>query len=386
MKNKILALLLISSLIYSQNLKTPLFISGQDGYKSFRIPAIIKLPNNNLLAFCEGRVKGSADFGDINIVMKKSSDLGKTWGAIQTVVDYDSLQAGNCAPVVDLTNPNYPNGVIFLFYNTGNNHEGEVRKGNGLREVWYKISTDNGNTWLNETNITIQVHKPKQPLINKDYNYFEDWRSYAITPGHAIQLKEGLYKGRIFVAANHSVGGPRALFKDYFAHAFYTDDHGKTFKLSSSLNIAGSNESIAAELAGGKIMMNSRNQSGDVKYRIVSLSSNGANWDTTFFDYSLPDPVCQGSLLTVSHLPNKNILAFCNPADQNKRNNLTLRISYDDGATWQKSFLIDKDEESSNKDFTAYSDLVNLTEEEIGILYERDDYHQIIFTSINWKK
>jgi sialidase-1 len=95
-----------------------------------------------LLAFCEGRVHGSGDFGDINIVMKRSSDSRKTWSTLQTVVGADSLQAGNPAATVDLTDPAYPQGRIFLFYNMGNNQENEVRKGKGLREVWYKTSTD----------------------------------------------------------------------------------------------------------------------------------------------------------------------------------------------------------------------------------------------------
>ena len=116
----------------------PVFVSGTEGHKSYRIPAIISLPNGDLLAFAEGRVHGAGDFGDIEIVMKRSRDKGKTWGALQTIVDYDSMQAGNPAPVVDLTDPLYPHGRIFLFYNTGNNHEGEIRKGHGLREVWYK--------------------------------------------------------------------------------------------------------------------------------------------------------------------------------------------------------------------------------------------------------
>ena len=146
--------------------KIPVFISGTEGYKSFRIPAIIKTPNNDLLAFCEGRVNGSGDFGNVDIVMKRSSDNGKTWSALKIIVDNDSLQAGNCAPVVDMTDSNYPNGRIFLFYNTGNKIEGEVRKGNGLREVWYKTSTDNGITWSDAVNITTQVHKPNQSQIN----------------------------------------------------------------------------------------------------------------------------------------------------------------------------------------------------------------------------
>ncbi|WP_232047039.1 sialidase family protein [Sphingobacterium daejeonense] len=61
---------------------------------------------------------------------------------MKVAADYDKLQAGNAAPVADLLDPAYPEGRIFLFYNTGNNHEGEVRKGKGLREVWYITSTD----------------------------------------------------------------------------------------------------------------------------------------------------------------------------------------------------------------------------------------------------
>ncbi|HEY3388886.1 MAG TPA: sialidase family protein [Prolixibacteraceae bacterium] len=121
--------------LWAQQTSVPVFLSGAEGHKSYRIPAIIRIPNGDLLAFAEGRVNGSGDFGDIDIVLKRSNDEGKTWSPISTVVNYDNLQAGNPAPIVDLLDPNYPNGRIFLFYNTGNNNEGEVRKGNGVREV-----------------------------------------------------------------------------------------------------------------------------------------------------------------------------------------------------------------------------------------------------------
>jgi sialidase-1 len=195
--------------IYAQQNAIPVFTSGKEGYKSFRIPAIIRLQNGNLLAFCEGRVNSSADFGDIDIVMKRSRDNGKTWSSLQTVVDYEMLQAGNHAPVVDVTDNTYPDGRIFLFYNTGNNHEVEIRKGNGLREVWYKTSVDGGTTWSAPVNITEQVHRPKQPQTDAAYNFKEDRRSFANTPGHGMQFQKGKYKGRIFIAANHSAGEPQ---------------------------------------------------------------------------------------------------------------------------------------------------------------------------------
>jgi sialidase-1 len=366
--------------------KVPVFISGTDGHKSYRIPAIIQLPNKDILAFCEGRVNGSGDFGDINIVMKKSSDRGKTWSVLNTIVDADSLQAGNPAPVVDLTDPAWPKGRIFLFYNTGNNHEGEVRKGKGLREVWYKTSTDGGNTWSTPVNITTQVHRPNQPQVNTAYNFNEDWRSYANTPGHATQFMNGSYKGRIYVAANHSAGPPKARFEDYVAHGFYTDDHGKTFQLSQDLSLPGSNEATAAPLSGNKLMMNARNQKGDVKARIVARSEDGGQtWNSISIDKNLPDPVCEGSLLELGMKKGKQLLAFCNAADTIRRNNLTLRISDDEGLSWKKNILIDGSPDNK-KDFTAYSDIVKINKKLIGVLYERNGYGEIVFTSINWKK
>ena len=292
-----LLLLVTNITIQAQQKPVPVFISGSEGHATYRIPAIIILPNNELLAFCEGRVNSDNDFGDINIVMKRSIDKGKTWSSIETIVDIDKLQAGNPAPVVDLKDPAYPNGRIFLFYNTGNNHEGEVRKGNGLREVWYKTSIDNGKTWSAATNISTSVHRPKQPKLNADYNFKEDWRSYANTPGHALQFLEGKYQGRIFIPANHSANSPQKNSEDYDAHGFYSDDHGKSFHLGESLKIPGSNESTAAEISNNRLLLNARNQKGDIKQRITAISSDGGvHWDTTYFDNQLPDPICEGSI------------------------------------------------------------------------------------------
>jgi sialidase-1 len=384
---KITKLILITLLFCCAKVhaQTPVFVSGAEGYKSFRIPAIVRAPNDDLLAFAEGRVAGSGDFGDIDIVMKRSKDKGKTWSASVVVAGYDKLQAGNPAPVVDLSDPAFPKGRLFLFFNTGNNHEGEVRKGKGLREVWYKTSTDAGMTWTEPVNITTQVHKPKQPQVNAAYDFSEDWRSYANTPGHGMQLTEGPHNGRIYIAANHSAGDPKPKGADYQAHGFYSDDHGKTFKLSETISIEGSNESTAAEISGGRIMFNSRNQKGDVRARIVAVSSDGgAKWDTTYFDQNLPDPVCEGSILTIGKNRKQNILAFSNAADPKNRDNLTLRISFDDGKTWTQQYLVDKSK-NGEKDYTAYSDLVQTGKKSIGILYELNDYQSIVFKEISWQ-
>ncbi|MBX2920997.1 MAG: exo-alpha-sialidase [Chitinophagaceae bacterium] len=361
--------------------RIPVFISGEEGHKTYRIPAIIDLPGGDLLAFCEGRVHSASDFGDVNIVMKRSGDQGKTWGVLQTLVDYDTLQAGNPAPVVDKTDPAFPGGRIFLFYNTGNNHEHEVRRGNGVREVWYITSVDGGHSWSPPVNITVQVHRPLQPGVNAAYNFKEDWRHYANTPGHAMQFTSGKYKGRIYVAANHSFGNLAGDGSDYRAHAFYSDDHGKTFQLSEDIHIPGSNEALAAEISNNGLMMNIRNQKGDVKQRIIAKSKDGgARWDTVYFDKRLPDPVCQGSIVSYPVKKGKYIVAVSNAADTVQRNNLTLRISRNEGKTWYRSVLVESvTSKDRNSDPAAYSDLVVLSPGSIGVLYEYNEYSQIVF-------
>ncbi len=383
----VLSVILLSSLfstfvIAQENV--PVFVSGQEGHKSYRIPAIISLPNGNLLAFAEGRVHNAGDFGDVNIVLKISTDKGRTWGTLKTIVDWDKLQAGNPAPVVDMQDPAYPQGRIFLFYNTGNNHEGEVRKGNGLREVWYITSVDGGANWSEPVNITTQTHRPKKPDANPAYNFSEDWRSYANTPGHAMQFTKGKYKGRIYVAANHSAGNPQPAFKDYRAHGFYTDDHGKTFHLSENVDLEGGNENMAAEISKGRLLLNLRNQQGHVRARYIATSTDGGQtWKDQHFDKRLPDPVCQGSLLNIDKSWGRAVLAFSNAADTVQRNNLTVRISKNNGKTWKKNIVVYA--KSGKGDHAAYSDLVKIDKNRVGVFYEQDNYSKIVFTVIKWK-
>jgi len=366
-----------------------IYTSGQEGHKTYRIPAIIKNKQGHLLAFAEGRVNGSGDFGDINIVLKISRNQGRTWSTLSTLVDYQDLQAGNPTPILDTTDPRFPKGRIFLFYNTGNNHENEIREGKGLREVWYMTSIDGGLSWSKAVNITSQVHRPNQPSRNSAYAFKEDWRHYANGPGHGMQFTQGPHAGRILIAANHSEGPRGERGSDYRAHTFYTDDHGDTFHLGASIAIPGSNESSATEISGGKLLMNIRNQRGDIRQRIIGLSDDGgATWKETYFDPQLPDPICQGSILTIAQKKGRPFtLAFSNAADIKNRDNLTIRISQDDGRTWPITIPVDNGASAgeSPKDFTAYSDLVLLDSKHLGIVYERKDYSQIVFKKIKWK-
>ncbi len=352
----------------------PIFENGKDGYACFRIPAVIKAANGDLLAIAEGRVNGCSDYGNLDLVMRRSEDNGQTWEPLEVIFDNGEWQAGNPAPVVDLMDPDYPQGRIFLFFNTGNNHEGEVRKGNGIREVHYLTSEDHGETWSEPVNITLSVHRPKQPGFNPAYNFTEDWRSYANTPGHALQLSSG----RLFIPANHSVGEPLPGFNEYRAHAYYSDDHGETFQLSEFVAIPSSNESIAVQLTDGRILQNSRHQNGESKNRIVSISSDGGmTWDTSYIDTNLPSPVCQASMINYTTPDGKAAVLFSNPNSQVRREKMTIRMSLDDGQSWPVSREI-------RRGNSAYSDLVVQEDGDLGILYEHGNDGGIHYAHFNY--
>lgn len=369
----------------AQNYPTyTIYESGKEGYKSFRIPAIIKNKQGDLLAFAEGRVNGSNDFGNIKIVLKKSADGGKTWSAIKVVAHNESLTAGNPAPVLDATDPRYPQGRIFVFFNTSDAHEMEMREGAGVRRVMYVTSTDGGDSWSAPVDITNQVHLMNKPKLNPEWNHAEDWRTYANTPGHAIQFKGGKYNDRIYVAANHSAGEPRPQLRDYQAHGFYTDDHGDSFKVSESVPYDGSNESTACQIGKKGLMINSRNQTGT--YRIVSVSNDGgATWAKTYVDAQLPDPICEGSILNIGKKRGKDVLAFCNAGNTHSRDSLTLRLSYDLGKTWKVNKLVSPTPPEA-KESSAYSDLVMIDPKTIGVMYEKDMYSKIVLVQVDLSK
>jgi sialidase-1 len=331
------------------------FPASDSSYGCYRIPATVTLPNGNVLAFAEGRPSGCPDFGNIQIVMLVSTDCGTTWGPMSVVASNGTLEAGNASPVVDTQDPNYPNGRVFLFYNTGNNTETNIRNGNGLREQWYITSTDGGVTWSSPTNITSQTAL----MGASPYNNPADWRALAMGPGHALQLPDG----RIVVAGTYSSGPPQTNYADYNSYAFYTTDHGATFQIGGNTGYPGTNESQVAQLSTGAVMMNSRNQSGLTKSRLVSTSTDEA----VTFSYAQPnptliDPICEGSILNITW-NGKPYLIFSNPASTTSRDHLTMRGSKDDGNSWPFSLLI-------TAYSSAYSDLTQVDANDIGIIYE----------------
>ncbi len=326
------------------------FTSGTDGYHTFRIPAIIVAPNGDLLAFCEGRKRGRGDAGDIDIVMKRSADGGKTWSRMQVVADHGPHTIGNPCPVVD-------GNTIFLLLtrNRGNESERAIMQGKTRepRTVWLTKSTDNGHTWSETVNISATTRKPH-------------WRWYATGPGVGIKLRLGRFKGRLVIPcdhSDHSSGG-----HPYRSHVIYSDDHGATWRLGG-VAADRCNECQVVELADGSLMLNMRSYHGKGRRAIATSTDGGLTWTPPRLDDELIEPVCQASFLryTLEGPQDKNRLLFSNPASR-RREKMTVRLSYDEGQSWPVARVVWPGP-------AAYSCLVVLPDMAIGCFYERGTRH-----------
>ena len=321
------------------------FRSGDHGYQCFRIPAIVKASNGDLLAFAEGRKNGCSDTGSIDLVMKRSTDAGKTWGDLEVIWNDGENTCGNPAPIVDRETGDM---VLLSTWNLGSDHEREIiaQTSADTRRIFVLRSSDHGHTWSEAEEITEAVKLPA-------------WTWYATGPGSGIQLTQGPHAGRLIVGCDHI----EAETKHYYSHSIYSDDHGLTWNLGGTTPQHQVNECEIAELSDGRLMINMRNYDRNQKTRQVAFSADGGlTWEKQQFDAALIEPICQASLQNLTH-KGKHILLFSNPASQRGRVNMTVRMSRNDGASWKVIKQL-------HTGPSAYSDLVKVGEEKMGCLYE----------------
>jgi len=347
--------------------RTDLFTSGEGGYHTYRIPSVIAAANGDLLAFCEGRRDSVKDAGDIDLLLRRSNDGGKTWGPVQVVWDDGPNTCGNPCPVVDVETGNVH---LLMTWNRGDDTESKIKAGTGKdsRRVFVCESTDDGATWSKPRDITATAKA-------------DDWAWYATGPGTGIQLQRGEHRGRLVIPCDHSVV-PWKDHGSYQSHALYSDDHGESWQRSESIT-PGVNECEVVELADGRLMMNMRNyRRSEHRARAVSISEDGgATWSKVSHDATLIEPVCQASIrrLRWPEGDKPGVILFANPASTDKRVNMTVRASFDEGRTWPASRTLYEGP-------SAYSCLVALPEERIGCLYEADGYQRIEWATfdISW--
>ena len=342
----------------------PLFVGGRDGYHTYRIPALAVATNGTLLAFCEGRVKGAGDSGDIDLLLKRSTDGGKTWSAQQVLWDDTGNCCGNPCAVVDRET-----GTVWLLstWNRGDDHEGEIIAGKSkdTRRVFAMRSDDNGVTWSKPVEITTTTKQ-------------DTWTWYATGPGSGIQIENGPHKGRLIIPCDHIEAGS----KRYFSHVIFSDDHGVTWQMGGRTPIDRVNECEVVELSGGRLMLNMRNYDRAQRKRQVAFSDDaGITWTDQRHDEALIEPICQAAIerFRPPSGGQPGVILFSNPASTGGRVRMTLRASLDDGKTWPHAGVL-------HEGPSAYSDLAVLPDGSAACLYEAGEkhpYESIVFARIS---
>jgi len=361
-------------------------VAGTEGFGSYRVPSLMMTSSDVMLAFCEGRAELS-DHAQNKIVVKHSADQGFTWGPLQVVADAGQDALNNPLSVFEqqterviLMYQRYPftrpeeveDPSRWYSHKTQkfppNIHEAIVRPGyDGERicRTYLVCSQDFGNNWSKPQEITRSVKRPHTVTC------------YGSGPGIGIQLNVGKYKGRLLMPFYQ---GPWGKMKVY---GVYSDNQGESWRYGEVAPSTGNQQASEVqmvELADGRIMLNARSFNGQ-GFRLKTFSDDGGEtWSDLEEDLALIEPECQGSIINyINSKTGMHCLFFSNPADGEDRNNGSLKLSRDNGYSW---FLAKIIYEGS----FGYSCLTQIDENGIGVLFERDNYSCISFSSYKLEK
>jgi sialidase-1 len=322
-----------------------LFTVGDDpAFKIYHIPGIVVTAKGTVLAWCEARRDGS-DWDDIRILLRRSTDEGKTWSAPQSVVDVPGPKRKNAfalrLPHTDPSTVTYNNPVLIA------DRDGTVHLLVCLEyeRAFHQRSTDDGLTWSDPVEIT-----PTFGSFRKAY----DWKVLATGPNHGIQLKTG----RLVVPVWLSTGTGGNAHRPSVTATIFSDDGGRTWQageiaVPNTAEWINPNETVAVELPDGTVMLNVRNESTAHRRLVVTSPDGATGWSTPRFDEALLEPICMAGLVRHEH-GGESLLLFSNPHNleggregepepgkSRARKNLSIKLSRDDGRTWPVNKLLE---------------------------------------------
>ena len=321
------------------------FVRGGNGIFLHRIPALAVTTKGTILALCDARIEKGDDLpNNIDLALRRSFDLGETWTPIQIIADFPGMEgAGDASLLVDRDT-----GRIWAFYVYGPEGIGSRTSQPGIDGPTLSLhlihSDDDGATWSEATDLNPMVKDPA-------------WKAAWPSPGSGFQARSGRLYFPITQVSDAA-----------YSRLVYSDDQGVSWKITAPMG-RDTNESMCVELDDGRLMANMR--STILQQRVVAISDDqGHSWEPMDDGEKLIGPQCQASLIRYSSLSNgddKNRLLFSNPAST-KRENMTIRMSYDEGKTWPVSKTI-----YAGK--AAYSSLAVLPDGSVGLFYEHGPQH-----------
>ena len=345
---------------------------GVAGFKCHRIPALTTATNGWIIAAWDGRPETCQDAPQANsIVYRISKDGGKSWTPIQT-----ALAGTPGANKVGFSDPSFvvdrSTGTIFLFsvksFDAGlfQSQLGTDPNARNILHAHVVESHDNGQTWVNPRTITDQVTQGNE----------DQWFTRFASSGEGIQLRYGVHAGRLIQQYAVANAGSTSLM----AVSVYSDDHGATWKPGAPSE-GSADENKVVELSDGRLLLNSRTQ-GTAGQRLEAISYDGGQtWGPFRHNWDLTDPRNNASIIRA--YPNApqgsaraRVLLFSNADSSSARANGTIRVSYDDGFTWNEGRVFESGD-------MAYSTLHALNDGTWGLLYETGGYKNIDFMRVD---
>ena len=334
---------------------------GDDQCHTFRIPAIAMTNDGTLLAVYDMRYRSRRDLqGHMDIGLSRSTDGGKSWESPRPIMDMGAFgglpeDQNGCSDPNILVDKETGEIVVSAVWTRGKpgTHQWRGRGSEpGLKlsqssQFMMVRSNDDGKSWSEPENWTAKLKDPA-------------WYLFAPAPGSGITLENGTL---VMPTQGRDENGM------YFSNLMWSKDHGKSWTLSNWAR-SDTTECAVAQLADGSLMLNmrdnrNRSDKSETNGRAVSVTTDlGASWKVHASDHgSLPEPVCMASLISHKLDDGRTVLFFSNPRNKSKRKNMTVQMSLDDGNTWSKKLLLDEDG-------GAYSSLVMVDDQTLGILYE----------------
>lgn len=337
-------MLLLVALALSANPEEYLvFSNGDYGSKFYRIPAIVTAKDGSLVTATDQRWDRISDLpGKISVVIKRSTDDGKTWSEPITIAA-DSKGYGDASLVVD-----QKTGAIFCLFNGlqgifSSTYDDPVR-------LFFCRSDDNGETWTQPADITHFIYGKNctDPTRNK-------WKGMFISSGAAMQMRDG----RIM-----AVGvAQRVAGSSLSNYPVYTDDLGETWNVGGLAGNDGGDESKVIELNNGSVLMSIRH----APYRLFAVSNDrGETWQSSGYMYDIHDPACNGDIVRYTSTKDgydKDRIIHTIPYSRT-RANVSVLISYDEGNTWPVKKVI-------QQNGAAYSSVAITADGHIAVYYER---------------
>lgn len=319
--------------------KNTVFNAGENEIDSYRIPSLVTTKKGNLLAFSEARRLSSTDKTPTNIVVKRSTDNGKTWSAMQFITQGKKDAYMDPVALVDKVT-----GKIFLFTNRWPQKDHSMKKNTS----WLITSIDDGVSWSQPKNVTDKITAP---------GHFMN----GFGPGSGIQMKGEKYKNRLILPTRQYDG---EILRN---RTVYSNDHGETWNIGKKASVGGEFE--IAESPKDTLIFNLRAGKGERKK--ARSYDGGISWTQAVVDKQLETTTdyggCHSSILGMDDL-----LYFSGPAGgktdslHEDRLNLKLYKSPDGGATWPNNILL-------FEKAAGYSDITALPNGDLAIIFETGD-------------